>query len=234
MSKKTIIIFIIAGVVSFGAAFGVFFMINKKNAATQTTAAEEQTQTDQQADTNTQNMNDEPAAVKSELEALAEQKIYEESLTEKQLRNLIIDVKQKRKEYLEKEGVLIEREEQLKLAQKNLEDDVEKLSTLRKQLSQTIAELKQQRKNLEDSILKIEQVEKDNLAWRAAVYDKMDSTSAAKIVINMSANNQIDDAAKIIHYMSERNAAKLMAEVATIQPSVTSQINMKLKRITEN
>ena len=81
--------------------------------------------------------------------------------------------------------------------------------------------------------------EKENLLTLAATYDKMSSDSAGKILANMSkmaagsSSSNIDDAVKILHYMSERAKAKLLAELSVSEPKLAALFCHKLKQIVE-
>ena len=87
---------------------------------------------------------------------------------------------------------------------------------------------------------KIEKTEKDNLMLIAATYDKMDSSSAAKILTNMCANqtqsggiSSFEDAVKIMRYMADRSKAKVLAELAVSEPKLAAGISQKLKQVIE-
>jgi len=86
-------------------------------------------------------------------------------------------------------------------------------------------------------MIKIEKVEQQNLVSIAATYDKMDSASAAVIMTNMSKvsdskkSSDIDDAVKILYYMTERTKAKVLAEMTKTQPEITALFCKKLKKI---
>jgi flagellar motility protein MotE (MotC chaperone) len=61
----------------------------------------------------------------------------------------------------------------------------------------------------------------------------MDTTQSAKILTTMASNNQIKDAVKILYYMSERNAGKLLGEIGTTRPDTASELSLQLKQIKE-
>ena len=76
----------------------------------------------------------------------------------------------------------------------------------------------------------------------AATYDKMDPTSASKILTNMCASraqddgfggSSFDDTVKILHYMTERTKAKLLAELVTSEPKLAAVLCQRLKQIVE-
>ena len=43
-----------------------------------------------------------------------------------------------------------------------------------------------------------------------------------------------DDAVKILHYMTDRTKAKVLAELSTAEPKLAAYFCQKLKQITEN
>ncbi len=125
-----------------------------------------------------------------------------------------------------------------------LKQDIQKLKDLRVELATIIADIKSERDKLLKSRLEIDQTEKDNLVLIAATYDKMDSSSASKIVLSMCSSqtqpgeidNQssgFDEAVKILYYMTDRTKAKLLAELTTAEPRLAAFLTQKLKRIVE-
>lgn len=52
-------------------------------------------------------------------------------------------------------------------------------------------------------------------------------------MISMAASNQLQDSVKILYYMNERMAGKILSEIATTQPELASLISMHLKRVKE-
>jgi flagellar motility protein MotE (MotC chaperone) len=170
------------------------------------------------------------------------------AMTEHQLKNLVQDVREKMQEYDERLQALATREQRLQLTQNVLKEDIEKLNNLRIEVASTIANLKSERDNLLKSRLEIDQMEQANLVTIAATYDKMDVTGASKILTNMcktvdssetgdaalvKAGGSYDDAVKILHYMTERTKAKLLAELATSEPALAAELCRRLKRIVE-
>ena len=67
----------------------------------------------------------------------------------------------------------------------------------------------------------------------ATAYDKMDSEAASKILTNMTQmqNDSADDAIKILHYMTERTKADVLAAIAEIEPTVAAFFCNKLKQV---
>ena len=61
----------------------------------------------------------------------------------------------------------------------------------------------------------------------------MDSASGSKIMIKMSQAQQTDDAVKILNYMTERTAAKMLGEIGTADPNLAAELCDRLQRIKE-
>jgi predicted nuclease with TOPRIM domain len=170
------------------------------------------------------------------------------AMTEQQLRNLVQDVREKMQEYSNRLQALAVRERRLQMTQDVLKEDIESLNSLRIELASAIANLKSERDKLLKSRLEIDQAEKTNLVSIAATYDKMDVSGASKILANMCgtgnlsemqsveaghAGSSFDDAVKILHYMTERTKAKLLAELATSEPALAAALCQRLKQIVE-
>lgn len=170
------------------------------------------------------------------------------AMTEHQLKNLVQDVREKMQEYDDRLQALATREQRLQLTQNVLKEDIEKLNNLRIEVASTIANLKSERDNLLKSRLEIDRIEQANLVTIAATYDKMDVTGAGKILTNMcktgdsnetgdaalvKAGDSYNDAVKILHYMTERTKAKLLAELATSEPALAAGLCRRLKQIVE-
>jgi len=165
-------------------------------------------------------------------------------MTEKQLKDLVFEVREKVEEYNNRLQNLTLREERLQRTQDTLKQDIQKLKDLRIELATIIADIKSERDKLLKSRLEIDQTEKDNLVLIAATYDKMDASSASKIVVSMCTSqtqpnvidNQssgFDEAVKILYYMQDRTKAKLLAELTTAEPKLAAFLTQKLKRIVE-
>lgn len=237
---KKIIIVAAAGLVSFGGAF-VFAWLTHPTPEDPSTPSEEPVVTDPsgqaapppQADT---------VAVDTVTQTLTP---TQKTMTEEQLKDLIQSIRRKMQEYESKMQDLAVQEKRLQIAQDVLKEDIETLTNLRVDLSSTIANLKIERDKLQKSRLEIEESEKVNFISIAATYDKMDSTSASKILLNMckagqmqnvqtgKAGGSFDDAVKILNYMTERTKAKLLAELANTEPSLAALLNNRLIQIVE-
>ena len=157
------------------------------------------------------------------------------AMMEKQLKSLVYEVREKIQEYDSKlEGFKLH-EQRLQVTSDTLKKDTERLDNLRIELASTVASLKAERDELLKSRVEIAQKEKSNLESIAATYDKMESASAGKILTSMSKdpNNTADDAIKILHYMTERTKAKVLASIAETEPETSAYFCERLKQVVE-
>jgi len=166
------------------------------------------------------------------------------TMTEKQLKNLVFEVREKVQEYNDKLQSLEVWEQRLQRAQDTLKEDIKNLNDLRVELTLIVTGLKDERDKLLKSRLEVAQAEKDNLVLISATYDKMDASSAGKIMISMctsqtqpdkfdSQSSGFDEAVKILYYMTERTKAKLLAEVTTSEPKLAAFLTWRLKKVVE-
>jgi flagellar motility protein MotE (MotC chaperone) len=242
MSKKFIIITAAAGLVSFAGAF-VFAWLTPPS---QVSLPDDLKQSALVGDRS------EPGLPQTRTSAVgtvaAASGPMTKAMTEQQLKNLVLDVREKMQEYNNRLQALGVRERRLQLTQDVLKKDIENLDNLQIELASTIAKLKSERDELLKSRLEIDQTEKANLVSIAATYDKMDVSGAGKILTNMctmgspdemqgveagKAGSSYDDAVKILHYMTERTKAKLLAELATSEPTLAATLCQRLKQIVE-
>jgi len=160
----------------------------------------------------------------------------EKAMTEKQLKSLVFEVREKIQEYDQKLGAVKIREQRLQRAQGTLKTDIEELNNLRIELEAFMVSLKSEQDKLLKSKVEIAKIEKDNLISMAATYDKMAPEAAGEILTNISQaqNSSSDDAVKILHYMSERTKAKVLASIAeSKEPAISAYFCQKLKQIIE-
>ncbi|MFB0524968.1 MAG: hypothetical protein ACETVZ_05465 [Phycisphaerae bacterium] len=238
MSKKLIIMIAAAGLTSFAGAF-VFARLTKPSPNSQHAEPNQPALAHQQAELKLPQ-----PAVGTVAIAGASDGTMKKTMTEKQLKNLVYEVQEKNKEYTDKLRSLQTRQQRLQMAQETLKKDIENLNNLRIELASIVASLKSERDKLAKSRVEIAQAEKANLVKIAAAYDKMDAASASKILTNMCksqaqsagpgrADSNLDDAIKILHYMSERTKANLLAELVTSEPQLAAFLCGKLKQIEE-
>lgn len=166
------------------------------------------------------------------------------TMMEKRLKSLAFEIREKIQEYNDKIEAIELQAQRLEITRDALKKDIEKLNNLQIELVSTVAGLKEQRAKLLKTRMDIDEEEKSNLVSIAATYDKMDATSAGKILTDMckkktlSADNKevesgFNDALKILHYMTERPKAKVLAELATSEPQLASLLCQRLKQISE-
>lgn len=235
MSKKQIIIAAAGGLLSFAGAFAVAWLPGRSSPQTPETMAAAQPAAATQ-----------PAAESSGPAGADSQTVDEEEtargLTQKQLKSLIYEVREKIRDYEVKMKELEVREARLAVTQDTLKKDIDELNRLRVELAALVANLKEQRSRLLETRAEISQSERANLTTIAATYDKMDPASASKILSSMCAKQMetgriqggpMDDAVKILHYMTERTKAKLLAEMVTSEPKLAAVLCQRLKEIVE-
>ena len=238
MSKKLIIITAAAGLVSFAGAFVLGWL-------TQPPPASRPDESGQPALVSVETVPELPQPGVSVIGAVGTASDREKkAMTEKQLKNLVFEVREKVQEYNDKLQDLGVQEQRLQRAQDTLKEDIKNLNNLRIELTSIITSLKDERDKLLKSRLEVAQTEKDNLVLIAATYDKMDASSAGKIVISMCASQTqpdkvdsqgsgFDEAVKILYYMTERTKAKLLAELTNTEPKLAAFLTRRLKQIVE-
>jgi len=227
MKKIHIILLLSAGLLSFGSAFGVSFWLKKSRAVS----------VDQSTAQN-QNAAGQPSGNRAEssvLESLMarSQAADDLGMSETQLKNLIFDIRQKMQEYNDKQKTLEQEKQQIEITRQTLQEEIEQLNQLQEKLNLTLIALKDKEKAIQNSVVEIETIERTNFQRIAGTYDKMDPAQAGKILATMVTNNQMPDAVKILYYMNERSAGKLLGEVGTNAPEVAAALSLQLKRIRE-
>jgi hypothetical protein len=242
VNKKLIIMAAAGGIVSFASAFLTVWLVGRSHSAA---AAQAAAAGGQQKSETTAQAQATAASTEAGNSAAQSQEVGEEAikgLSEKQLKSLVFEVREKIREYESKTKEVEVREARLAITQETLKKDIEELSRLKVETAALVANLKEQRNRLLETRAVIEQSEKTNLTSVAATYDKMDSTSASKIISSMCAKQMesgrfqggaIDDAVKILYYMTERTKAKLLAEIVTSEPKLAALLCQRLKQISE-
>jgi flagellar motility protein MotE (MotC chaperone) len=165
------------------------------------------------------------------------------SMTEEQLKELILEVREKIQDYNLKLAELQKEKERLQIAQQTLKKDIETLNNLRVDLAASVADVKNERDLLLKTRVEVAAAEKTNLMAIAAAYDKMDPVGASQILTNMAtglskngaraSTASIDDAVKILFFMQERTKAKVLAEMAAQEPALAALLSQKLKQVRE-
>jgi chromosome segregation ATPase len=241
VNKKMIIITVIVGLVSFGGTFAAGMLKkakhveNKENLQPLPERPEAHNPTEEKQE---KQVNAIPASENTAVTV---------SMSEQQLKNLIRDLRVKMQDYEQRIQSLNQREQRLQIAQDSLKQDINKLTNLQTTLATITATIKNEQEKLQKSKLEINQIEKTNLVQIAGTYDKMDSSSASKIIAKMCTEASEDsqnpsagilgsgynDAVRILYYMTDRTKAKLLAELAGSEPKLASALSQRLKQITE-
>ena len=129
----------------------------------------------------------------------------------KELRDLLEQNKNRARKIEEDELRLARAKAELALQAKELEG-------LRVKLVAPLDRVRQEMKALEATRIRIQTEELANLRFTAGIYDKMAAEESGPIIKAMIDNGQLEDAVKILRYMTERVAAKVLAEVQRLQP----------------
>jgi flagellar motility protein MotE (MotC chaperone) len=150
---------------------------------------------------------------------------------QRQLEELIRDVRARRAECIEMRQRLEQEAKRMEVARALLKKEGEDLEKLRFRLVGPLTELREAKADLEKSRILIAKEERANLKRTAAIYEKMDPASGSEILEEMCANQQETDAAKILRYMSERSAAKVLAGIK--DKALAAKLSDMLKRMRE-
>lgn len=155
-------------------------------------------------------------------------------LSERQLQGLIEDIRTRMQEYRSRETELEKEARRIELARQSLQEEIDRLNQLRNKIVMLTQNLDEKEQQYKQTLLNIKAIEAENFQHLAATYDKMDTTQAGRILANMATGPQAADAIKILYYMSERTAAKVLGEIGNSQPDLAALISIKLKRIQKN
>jgi flagellar basal body-associated protein FliL len=226
---KLIILTVLIGLVGFGGMFAFAWFTKKPAPQPVTAQASKPIEIQPKAvhDSNTPENNIDQAVTADEQTRKA--------MTEKQLKSLVYEIREKIENYNTKIHDVEQREQRLQTAQDTLKQDIEKLNNLRIELTSIVASYKDEQDKLQKSRVAIAKTEKENLVAIATFYDKMEPESAGKILTNIqqSQNSSSDDAVKILYYMNERTKAKVIASIAQAEPAVSAYFCQKLKQVSE-
>ncbi len=244
MNKKVIIIAAVVGLASFAGAFATGWFTRPP--ATAGAAEPNQTasaSTGAVAPTGPRSQIT-PPTLSPAMAASTDQAAAARSMTEEQLKELIVEVREKIQDYDRKLKEVETEKQRLQIAQQTLKKDIETLNNLRVDLAASVADVKSEREMLLKTRVEVATTEKANLTAIAAAYDKMDPTGASQILTNMAtgatkngntvaAAANLDDAVKILFFMQDRTKAKVLAEMANEEPALAALLSQKLKQVQE-
>jgi len=148
---------------------------------------------------------------------------------EKELDELVKELRQRMDLCRQKEIELQQEEKRMDMARRQLRRQAQELETLRIQLVAPLARLKEAQAEMRRTRVLLGKQEQANLKKMAARYEKMKSEAAAEIMTEMCRNNQVDDPVKILFLMSERSAAKVLA--AMTDRKLAARLLERMKRI---
>lgn len=143
----------------------------------------------------------------------------------------------------EREIQMAARKKQLELLQEDIRGERTAIDELRKQVAEEMkaaqeqlagaerarAELQAERQKMDGHATQMQDQEKDNIKKMGSMYDSMAPESAAKILQQMTETGKMDTAVKLLSVMKERQAAKVLAEMA--DPSLAAQLSEKLRGV---
>ena len=227
MSKKLIIMIAGTALLSFAGAF-VFAWLAKPSPQAQNVELEQSALSGEEGAIDTRQQHNPETGGTS-----ASDVTIKGVMTEKQLKNLVYEVREKIHEYNYKLRDIEVQEHRLKMTQEMFKKDMEELNNLQIELAATVARLKNEQDKLFKDRITIAETEKDNLMAISATYDRMDVASAGKILTNIfqAQNNSSSDAIKILYYMSDRPRAKILASIAETEPGISAYFCQELKQI---
>ncbi|MBN1125634.1 MAG: hypothetical protein JXA82_11545 [Sedimentisphaerales bacterium] len=228
MNMKQIILLLVIGIFSFVIAFGGTWWIKRS-------MAKVPDPTETQNPENQNGMTTAGAGPESRLlrSSTATGMDRIRGMGEKELAGLIDDIRDKMKEYEIREKDLALEEQRIQMARGVLQEELDRLTKLNEHMTLTLEDLTRQDEQLQKTRIQINSIEKANIQRLATTYDKMDPVNSSKIMVSMMKNQQMDDAIKIVYYMSDRTAAELLGQIATTQPDLAGVMSLELKKIKE-
>jgi len=146
-----------------------------------------------------------------------------------ELARLVKEVRHKLALCRDREKQLQLQEKRIRLAQEDLARQVQKLEDLRVQLVAPLARLKEIQAEVRRTRIQVQQQERANIKKIATIYEKKDPTAAGEILVAMCANGQSDDAVKILYFMSERSAGKILSDIP--DRKLVAQLYEQMKRV---
>lgn len=132
---------------------------------------------------------------------------------ERQLDELIREVRAKLKKLDRRQRDIIEREKRLGMATEHLKKQSEEIGNLQIELNTAVNPLKEAKRDLERFKTQIKAQEVLKLQSVAKMYGTMKAAKAAKILLKMCDAKLGQQAAKIIHFLPEKKWAKIMDQI---------------------
>lgn len=223
-----LILTISAGVLIFGISLGIGWLMSE-NDDTDIDRTAQQTKTEPDSNQT------EPELVDASESTTDE---FSRNISERELKRLLVETRDTLKEYKQKINNLEKKQTRINTIRKIVEKDLRELDELRSELTQASSEMKSKISRLEKLKVEIDESKRDNLVALASTYDTMDSSSASNILANMARlpgedEKSINDAIKILYFMSDRTRGKLLEKLSENEPELAAVFCNKLKFITE-
>jgi flagellar motility protein MotE (MotC chaperone) len=144
----------------------------------------------------------------------------------------------------ERENDLMARQTKLEIIYEDIRAERETIDEMRRQLSAEAKGVEEklqalesehtavaaERQELENRRTEIDADEKTGVKRVAAVYEGMEPAQAARVLKDMADRGQMDTAVKVLGQMKERQAAKVLTELASMtEPALVGQLTDRLK-----
>ncbi len=153
------------------------------------------------------------------------------SLQERDLDDLVRNLRQRIADCRAQAQQLNEREKQIRIVQDQLARQAQELEDLRVKAAAALATLREEKEAMQAERVKIAAADRVNLKKTAAIYEKMDATAGGKIMADMCLQNNEDSVVRILYYMSERSAAKAIE--ALEDKKLAARLCGKMKLVNE-
>ena len=206
--KKPMIVMAVFGVVAFAAAFGATKWLGGKGPAEEEAGAKGQAT---------------GPSLQEKLESLTPK--------ERQLDEMIREVRQQAEEMHRRGRLLDEREKRFRIAQARLEKTAAELDKLPVQLAVTLNQLKDLKGRIDQSRILITTEEVANLQRVAKWFEKMDSEKGAQMLTVMCRNERTDDAVKILRFMTDKVATRILESITDTDDKLGAALINETKRV---
>jgi len=153
------------------------------------------------------------------------------SLQERDLDELVRNLRQRIADCRAQAQQLSEREKQISIVQDQLNRQAQELEDLRVKAAAALVALRQEKEAMEAEKVKITAEGRVNLKKTAAIYEKMDAIAGGKILADMCLESNEDSVVRILYYMSDRSAAKVIE--ALEDKKLAARLCDKIKHIHE-
>ena len=159
-------------------------------------------------------------------------KLQKLSPKERQLEELIREVRAKLEELRRRERELGERARRLQIAEATVSQTARDAQNLNTKLTASVMPLQEAVKKLEKTRLVIEREELASFKQQAKYYEGMKPVEGAKVLQEMCRGAQFDDAVKILTCMKPKSVSKLLENLA--DKTLTPRILERMKRLRIN